>query len=145
MAPTRLRKPSSRPPHELNRRSYQINGSQEPTSDVDSDDPMEKDETEERLEKLIFGDDAGFLSALKQHDDGQSRLVLRESSAASQPVDGEVQGLEDVPDADVSTITLVPRRVLLTPVRSSSSSIPVLQLFPLGLSYRRMLQTTKKK
>ena len=68
---------------------------------------FEKDETEERLEKLIFGDEAGFLDALKPNTPGQE--LFRSSSP-----DGEEEGqfdvdedLEGVADEDVrSALTL---------------------------------------
>lgn len=70
------------------------------------DDSLEKDETEERLENLIFGDDSGFHEALKSHGHGQTDLVRRKSSDAEGGSDsqGELRdnsALEGLEDADV--------------------------------------------
>lgn len=63
----------------------------------------EKDETEEKLEKLLFGDDAGFHDALKSHQTrGTWDLVLQDESDKSEGEDEEEDGLENVADADVS-------------------------------------------
>ena len=74
-------------------------------SGSDSDDPMEKDETELELEKLVFGDDTGFHERLKSHRQevgvqGQSRTA---QSKQEEPDGLEEEGLEDVDDADVCT------------------------------------------
>jgi U3 small nucleolar RNA-associated protein 18 len=58
----------------------------------------EKDETEERLEKLIFGDEAGFLSSLKAPT-ARKDLVLRPESDGG--VSGEEDDIEDVPDDEL--------------------------------------------
>ncbi len=74
-------------------------------SDFKSNDPMEKDEVEEELEKLVFGDDDGFkrelklekyssLEELSEEDHEQQREELDE--------DGNIdEGLEGVDDTDV--------------------------------------------
>ncbi|KAK3174894.1 hypothetical protein OEA41_002140 [Lepraria neglecta] len=72
-------------------------------SGSDSDDPMEKDETELELEKLVFGDDTGFHERLKSHRQelgvrGQSRIA---QSKQKEPDSLEEEGLEDVDDADL--------------------------------------------
>ena len=74
-------------------------------SGSDSDDPMEKDETELELEKLVFGDDAGFHERLKSH---RQKLGVRGQSKTAQskqegPDGLEEEGLEDIDDADVCT------------------------------------------
>src|SRR4051794_40563969 len=64
----------------------------------------EKDETEERLEKLIFGDEAGFLDSLKADTTGQE--VLRISSPDEEGEQGESDGdFEGVADEDVRFAT----------------------------------------
>lgn len=35
--------------------------------DIENHDPMEKDATEAELEKLVFGNDAGFREGIKSH------------------------------------------------------------------------------
>lgn len=72
------------------------------------DDPMEKDETELELEKLVFGDDEGFREGLKSYredtgylgsggDEGEEGEDI--SSAHSET---EEQDLDALEDADVS-------------------------------------------
>ena len=64
----------------------------------------EKDETEEKLEKLIFGDEAGFLDSLKADTTGQE--LLRISSPSEEGEQGERDGdFEDVVDEDVRSAT----------------------------------------
>lgn len=63
----------------------------------------EKDETEEKLERLLFGDDAGFHEALKSHrTPGAMDLVLRDDSDEEEGEGEDEGGLDDVSDADVS-------------------------------------------
>jgi hypothetical protein len=67
----------------------------------------EKDETEERLEKLIFGDEAGFLDSLKA--DTASQELLRISSPAEEGEQRESDGdFEGVADEDVRSTTMLP-------------------------------------
>jgi len=102
MAPTKLRKRASRPAKTTQLFGSSSNNFEDNGSEAESDDPMDKDETEERLEKLVFGDDAGFLSALKHHDDGRNQLVLREGSSAEETEEvAEAEDYEGVADADV--------------------------------------------
>lgn len=70
---------------------------------LDSDDPMEKNETEVELEKLVFGDDAGFLEGLRSHGQEVSQLDLGqlEESKDVDTDDVEDEGLEGIADADV--------------------------------------------
>lgn len=69
-------------------------------------EPMPKDETEEKLERLLFGDTAGFHDALREHDVEGMELVLRDSGSEDGKGDGEEEegGLEGVDDADVRLI-----------------------------------------
>ena len=67
--------------------------------------PMEKDETELELEKLVFGDDAGFREGLKLYrndtvDTSDERSG--EDVAAGSAEDAEVGDLNAVDDVDVS-------------------------------------------
>lgn len=70
---------------------------------LDNDDPTEKDQTEVELEKLVFGDDAGFLEGLQSHGQEVPRLDLGqlEESTNVGTDDGEDDGLEGIADADV--------------------------------------------
>ena len=84
--------------------------SQGEEQDMDQEDEPEKDDTERKLEKLLFGDDEGFQEALKGHQDyGVMDLVLQsdeedaeeDHDLTTKGIEGEDRGLEDVPDADV--------------------------------------------
>lgn len=61
---------------------------------------IEKDETEERLEKLIFGDEEGFLRALKAET--PDRELLQKSTSSKEQEHPESEGdFEGVADEDV--------------------------------------------
>lgn len=70
----------------------------------DGDIP-EKDEVEERLEQMLFGDDEGFQSALKshgrQHHGMDMDLVMAENDEDETREDEDDEHLDDVADADV--------------------------------------------
>lgn len=71
------------------------------SSFLDTREIVEKDETEERLEKLIFGDEEGFLHALKA--EAPDRELLRKSTSSEEEQEhpeGE-EDLEGVADEDV--------------------------------------------
>ena len=92
MAPTKLR--TRKKPND----GHGGNGAE----DYMSDEIPEKDETEERLEKLLFGDDAGFLEGLKPRSTDQ-QLAVRLDSAEE---DVEAAGDEDlttIADENVGT------------------------------------------
>jgi len=72
----------------------------------DGDVYTDKDDTELELEKLVFGDDAGFHNALRTFEDGAvaSNSTLPYSGDEEEEGDqapGEAEGLEGVNDADV--------------------------------------------
>lgn len=77
--------------------------------DVDVDDGsvadlMEKDDTEKELERLVFGDQAGFYEALKSHGrrDDELQLARRRSGEGEEDgLSGEEDGLDALDDADV--------------------------------------------
>jgi U3 small nucleolar RNA-associated protein 18 len=60
----------------------------------------EKDETEKRLEKLIFGDEAGFLESIKSHQPENAQLILMDEWE-DRPEDQDEGDLDNVPDGDV--------------------------------------------
>ena len=73
---------------------------------LESDDPMEKDQTEVELEKLVFGDDAGFLEGLKSHRQEVARLDVDQLEEVGEGKDtsaDEDEGLEGIADADVKS------------------------------------------
>ena len=72
----------------------------------DTHDPMEKDETEMELERLLFGDEQGFHERLRSHGTGTGVLVpavTEEDGREEDVLEGE--GLEGVDDADVCTFS----------------------------------------
>ena len=105
MAPNRA-KPPRKAPHKPGKMAAVATKAK--AGSLPDREQVEKDETEESLEKLVFGDEAGFLDALKP--DNTSQKLLRNSTQS----DGEEQGpsensedLEDVADEDVgSALTL---------------------------------------
>ena len=108
MAPTKLKIKAPRSTKTGLPQKPAPNGLQERIRGAESDDSMDKDETEERLEKLIFGDDAGFLDALKRPDYGNSQLVLHEDPSAEGSTEQlDEENLEDVADEDVRMHRLV--------------------------------------
>lgn len=84
------------------------------TSSDESDIP-EADEAERKLERMIFGDDEGFMGALKSQQDRADAMALTLKSDAEsesgdeEAADGEEVGLEDMADADVRYMTLILR------------------------------------
>lgn len=69
----------------------------------DEDDVPEKDEAEKKLERLLFGDDAGFHGALKSqgHDSMALTVQTDDSASGEEEGEGDDKGLEDMADADV--------------------------------------------
>lgn len=80
------------------------------TMDVSSDDePPAKDEAEEKLERLLFGDDDGFQTALKDHrhhgvfgEQQTTDLVRKDGRDGMEGDEEEEEGdMADMADADV--------------------------------------------
>lgn len=69
-----------------------------------NDEVPDKDETEEKLEKLVFGDDAGFLEGLKRISPDQQLTVIRDTS------DEEAEDEEHGAIADENVRTSLRRR-----------------------------------
>ena len=89
---------------------------------------MEKDETEVELEKLVFGDDSGFLEGLKSYRQelaGPGFEQLEGSEDGNHGV-GEDEGLEGIADADVisSTLTTYWNVIVADALTSSSFLTP---------------------
>jgi len=95
MAPTTVLSPRKPLPRQ-SRHSTKLTSDDEDQSAV-----VEKDETERRLEKLLFGDEAGFLDSLQNSTASGKHALLRVSSKESDE-DAEGDGLNDVADEDVS-------------------------------------------
>lgn len=79
--------------------------SSESFNGYDSDASQDKDETERRLEKLVFGDELGFYDGLESYKDtAHSRLGhAAEDQGEDYEDEGREEGLKDVDDADVCT------------------------------------------
>lgn len=73
----------------------------------DEEDVPEKDEAEKKLERMLFGDDEGFMGALKSQQEQADAMQLtlhsdEESESADEEAEGEDDGdLENMADADV--------------------------------------------
>ena len=80
--------------------------SMEDPGEVNGHDLMEKDKTEIQLEKLVFGDTAGFHESLKSHDLGVTSTSLSGGKGGQLDAhDEQVERvLEDIDDADVCTL-----------------------------------------
>ena len=88
----------------------------------DEEDVPEKDEAEKKLERMLFGDDEGFMGALKNQQDREAGMALTlnsdDSDAGEDSEEGEAQDLADMADSDVCD----PNSVVLL-VSSSQSNI----------------------
>ena len=75
----------------------------------DEEDVTEKDEAEQKLEKMLFGDDEGFHSALRRQQDSERGIVMADESDEEEDADAAEEDedeagerdLGDIPDADV--------------------------------------------
>ena len=83
-------------PQELDFAQFEDEDEEPEDSDLDAHDPDEKDSTEEELEKLVFGDSAGFRASLKR-----SQQVAISSSQPEEADEKGETGLEETQDADV--------------------------------------------
>ncbi|EXJ93225.1 hypothetical protein A1O3_01782 [Capronia epimyces CBS 606.96] len=68
-------------------------------------DALEKDEVELRLEKAVFGDDAGFLESLHRHEQEDTALIRRDEynfkDQSASDAENDDEGLSDVADEDL--------------------------------------------
>ncbi|KAJ5272087.1 hypothetical protein N7524_005356 [Penicillium chrysogenum] len=72
----------------------------------DEDDVPEKDEAEKKLERMLFGDDEGFMGALKTQQDREAGMALTlhsddESDVSEDAEEGEDQDLAALADSDL--------------------------------------------
>ena len=90
---------------------------------LQEEDAIEKDQTELELEKLVFGDDAGFRKSLKlqEQDTSHEFSSSDEEKAGLEEADasGQDDNLEALADADVRWASLYNRQSLMI---SNSSS-----------------------
>lgn len=71
-----------------------------------SDDSMDKDKTELELEKLVFGDEAGFQEGLSTHErkyHTAEQVLVGGDHLDDAQVEQDQEGLEGLDDADVCT------------------------------------------
>ena len=98
------------------------------TERLSSAEPLEKDETEVQLEKLVFGDNAGFHEKLKSYNDDDDDTDLRGVvDGAGQKARGgfDVDYLEGLDDADVCKDGLPVETLFAQNPSSCSSSTPL--------------------
>lgn len=70
----------------------------------DEEDVPEKDEAEKNLERMLFGDDEGFMGALKKQQDREAGMALTlnsDESDAEEDSEGEGEDLAGMADSDV--------------------------------------------
>jgi hypothetical protein len=72
---------------------------------------IEKDETEAKLEKLIFGDEAGFLGSLKADASGQELLRISNLSDEEGEHTGNDEDFHGVADEDVRSASILRNRL----------------------------------
>ena len=124
MAPTELE--TGMPQLNLHRSLPRRLKSLEPSRHASDDDSRpENDETEARLEKLIFGDEAGFLDSLKNHDVGETLTQKLPSGNVGEGLRRD-EDLENVPDEDVRQ--RIPYGCLCNLLLCNSSSFLTLDL-----------------
>jgi len=89
------------------------------------DEILEKDTTEERLERLLFGDDAGFLEGLKARSADQQ--LTRRTGLGGEDVEeaegAEVEVLDTIADDNVRISPVLEKVNMLTSSLCSSSSL----------------------
>ncbi|CAG8921485.1 unnamed protein product [Penicillium salamii] len=70
----------------------------------DEEDAPEKDEAELKLERMLFGDDEGFMGALKKQQDREAGMALTlnsDESDAEAESEGEAEDLAGMADSDL--------------------------------------------
>lgn len=93
----------------------------QPVDDIEMDDETssdeeeipEKDEAELKLERMLFGDDEGFMGALKNQQERADAMQLtlhsdEESGSGDEGEEGYEENVEDMADADVCSPLKLP-------------------------------------
>lgn len=104
----------------------------------DEEDLPEKDETEKKLERMLFGDDEGFMGALKNQQERAAGMQLtlhsddESGSAGEGEADEEDRNVEDMADEDVCGLIGEVLCLLATtnPIDLNSSSSSILAPSP---------------
>jgi U3 small nucleolar RNA-associated protein 18 len=82
-----------------------VGGALEDDVSSNGDETPEKDEAEEKLERLLFGDDDGFQAALKSHHHGGEQTTDLVRKSGQDGTDGEgsenEEDMTNMDDADV--------------------------------------------
>ena len=108
MAPSKLKMPSRKPNVVLKPLPAPQDKLSDDFESVDSRDPMGKDETELELEKLVFGDEAGFHEGLRSHREGAFPTKLGvDTEDEEDTAQDKDQGLEGLDDGDVRTMAML--------------------------------------
>lgn len=100
MAPTKIKAARKAPSKPQKPVQSAFERSESHSDLADRGEVLEKDETEQKLEKLIFGDEAGFLESLRSRHTGKE-LLRRSSSDEFGEEQGEGDDPEGVADEDV--------------------------------------------
>jgi U3 small nucleolar RNA-associated protein 18 len=116
MPPTRLKEKTKRTAAS----SEKTPMNQQPVDDIDMDDETssdeedlpEKDEAELKLERMLFGDDEGFMGALKNQQERADAMQLtlhsdEESGSGEEGEESYEDNVENMADADVCTLSSV--------------------------------------
>ena len=113
---------------------------------LDSDEPMEKDEVEMKLEKMVFGDKAGFHEGLKSHRDASTDLRDLVDGDRQQAQDGLGEGnLEGLDDTDVCKVQLPIGLAFAQRPSSCFSSTPLRPLCMSQTFYPNRIQTKTRR
>lgn len=99
---------------------------------------LEKDEAEEELERLVFGDSEGFREGLRDFNLDDAEVEEGEDESASE------DGLAGMDDADVCATTIIPLLLLDSADFCYSSSSPILHL-PRTLTKHQRTPTTTNR
>lgn len=121
MAPVLVSKPSST--HRKSKKAP-LPTEHEPANVPPDDVNMERDEAEEELERLVFGDSTGFREGIRSFAHGSALGVAAEEEEEG-PDEEEHDQLQDVADADV-WLNLIQSRAswLMTDIRLRTALLP---------------------
>ena len=122
MAPTKVKSTQKVPAKPQEPVKPPLERTDTPSDSLDRYEALQKDETEQKLEKLIFGDEPGFLDSLRSHGAGKE-VLRREASDELEEEEEDGDNLEGVADEDVCAVTLLRIGNSVADLRRSSSSL----------------------
>ena len=116
MAPAELKektkRTTARSPFETAAMNQHVDEDIEMGDETSSDEESipEADESEKKLERMLFGDDAGFMGALKSQQERADAMQLtlfsdEESGSADEGAEDEQGDLDNMADADVCNLS----------------------------------------